>query len=61
MYIYATEFGIFNHSDKLTKSDIFNWESIAKQSASLNFPFLAAACPASPTHSQHFTPATIPD
>lgn len=39
----------------------FNWESIAKQSASLNFPFLAASCPASPTRSQRFTPATIPE
>lgn len=39
----------------------FNWESIAKQSASLNFPILAASCPASPTRSQRFTPATIPE
>lgn len=39
----------------------FNWESIAKQSASLKFPFLAASCPASPTRGQRFTPVTIPE
>ncbi|KAL8145069.1 protein BZR1 homolog 1 [Apium graveolens] len=39
----------------------FNWESIAKQSASLKFPYLAASCPASPTRGQRFTPVTIPE
>ncbi|KAL1822104.1 protein BRASSINAZOLE-RESISTANT 1 [Daucus carota subsp. sativus] len=39
----------------------FNWESIAKQSASLSFPFLAASAPSSPTRGQRVPPATIPE
>lgn len=39
----------------------FNWESIAKQSASLNFPFLAASAPTSPTRGHRVAPATIPE
>ncbi|KAL8130862.1 protein BRASSINAZOLE-RESISTANT 1-like [Apium graveolens] len=40
----------------------FNWESIAKQSASLSFPFLAVSAPASPTRGQRVPPpATIPE
>ncbi|KAG7587095.1 BES1/BZR1 plant transcription factor N-terminal [Arabidopsis thaliana x Arabidopsis arenosa] len=46
-----------------------NWESIAKQSmaiakqsmASFNYPFYAVSAPASPTHRQFHTPATIPE
>ncbi|XP_028803037.1 protein BRASSINAZOLE-RESISTANT 1 [Neltuma alba] len=38
------------------------WESIAKESmASFNYPFFAASAPASPTHRQFYTPATIPE
>lgn len=39
-----------------------NWDSIAKQSmASFNYPFGAISAPASPTHRQRHTPATIPE
>lgn len=38
------------------------WESIAKESmTSFNYPFFAASAPASPTHRQLYTPATIPE
>ncbi|KAB1220541.1 Protein BRASSINAZOLE-RESISTANT 1 [Morella rubra] len=39
-----------------------NWESIAKASmASFAYPFGAISAPASPTHRQLYTPATIPE
>ncbi|XP_010474344.1 PREDICTED: protein BRASSINAZOLE-RESISTANT 1, partial [Camelina sativa] len=46
-----------------------NWDSIAQQSmaiakqsmASFNYPFYAVSAPASPTHRQFHTPATIPE
>lgn len=39
-----------------------NWESIAKESmASFSYPFGAISAPASPTHRQFHTPATIPE
>ncbi|MED6172236.1 brassinazole-resistant [Stylosanthes scabra] len=38
------------------------WEAIAKESmSSFNYPFFAASAPASPTHRQFYTPATIPE
>ncbi|XLR29142.1 hypothetical protein S83_057042 [Arachis hypogaea] len=38
------------------------WEAIAKESmSSFSYPFFAASAPASPTHRQFYTPATIPE
>lgn len=47
---------------RLPPKQIFNLESLAKEPIfAMNFPFVAASAPASPTRGQRYTPATIPE